>query len=102
MSVAVGNKRVEFAATERRLVYGKIRPDILRVKDILLSMIQLLPLTVIAKNLLVLPRQIGAVNPIMRRYRTDAFRRGLNPPLLKKLRTPGLADCLPPQVHSRK
>lgn len=88
MSVAVGHKRVQFAATERRLIYRKVWPDILRVKNILLSMFQLLPLTVIAENLLVLPRQIGAVNPIMRRYRTDAFRRGLNPSLLKKPRTP--------------
>ena len=102
MSVAVGHERVQFAATERRLIYGKVGPDILWIKDILLSMTELLPLAVIAENLLVLPGQIGSVNAIMRRNRTDAFRRGLNPPLLKKLRTPGLADCLPPQDHSCK
>ena len=102
MSVAVGNKRVQFAATERRLIYRKVWPDILWVKDILFSMTELLPLAVVTENLLVLPGQIGSVNTIMRRYRTDAFRRGLNPPLLKKLRTPGLADCLPLQDHSRK
>lgn len=65
-------------------------------------MIKLPPAPVIAEYLLVLSGQIGSVYAVVRAYRTDAFWGRLNPPLLKKLRTPGLADCLPPQAHSRK
>ena len=55
MSIAVRNERVEFTATERGLIYGKVRTNILRINDIFLNMIQLLPLAVITENLLVLP-----------------------------------------------
>lgn len=102
MSVAVGDKRVELAAAQRGFVNSQIGTDILRIQNVFFGMIKLPPAPVIAEYLLVLSGQIGSVNAIMRRYRTDAFRGRLNPPLLKKLRTPGLADCLPPQAHSRK
>ena len=55
MGITVCYKRVELAATERRLINRKVWPDILRVKDILLSMFKLLPLPVITECLLILP-----------------------------------------------
>ena len=50
---------------------------------------QLVPLAVTAKVLLVLSDQLLAVYTIVIGYALDAFRRGLNPILLKKPQTQG-------------
>lgn len=63
--------------------------QILREQKILLRMRQLVPLAVTAKVLLVLSDQLLAVYTIVIGYALDAFRRGLNPILLKKPQTQG-------------
>lgn len=54
MGVTVGDKGVKLPAAERRLVYGKVRPDILRIEDVFFGVSELLPLPVIAEYLLIL------------------------------------------------
>lgn len=44
MCVTVGDKGVKLPAAERRLVYGKVRPDILRIEDVFFGVSELLPL----------------------------------------------------------
>ena len=52
--ITVGDEGIELATAERRLVDGQIRPDVLRIEDIFISMSQLLPLPVTAEYFLVL------------------------------------------------
>lgn len=82
MGVTVGDKGVQFAAAEGRFVYGQILTDVLRIEDIFFCVTELLPTPVIAEYLLVLARQVCSVHSVMRSYRADALRSGLNPPLL--------------------
>ena len=102
MGVTVGDKGVKLAATERRLVNGQIRADVLRIEDVFFGVTTLFPAPVIAEYLLVLLRQISPVYTVMGAYGADALGRRLNPSLLKKPRTRVSGGCLLPPGRSRR
>lgn len=54
MGVSVGDEGVKLPAAERCLVYGKIRTDILGIKNVFLGMAELFPATVVTEDILVL------------------------------------------------
>ena len=54
MGVSVGDEGVKLPATQRCLVYGQIRADILGIKNVFLGMAELFPATVVTEDLLVL------------------------------------------------
>ena len=54
MGVTVSDEGVKLPAAERCLVYGKIRTDILGIKNVFLGMAELFPATVVTEDLLVL------------------------------------------------
>ena len=72
------------------------------VEKPLLRVVKLVPLPEITEDLLVLARQVGAVDPIVVSNRIYAFRRFVNLLLLKKPRTPGSGESLPLPVRSRR
>lgn len=45
MGVTIGDKSVKFPTAERRLVYGKVWSDILRIEDVFFGVSELLPLS---------------------------------------------------------
>ena len=61
--------------------------QVLREKQVLLSVQQLIPLTVVTEMLLVLGSQLLAVYAIVIGYALDTLGSRLNPPLLKKPQT---------------
>ncbi|WP_289647227.1 hypothetical protein [uncultured Muribaculum sp.] len=54
MGVSVGDEGVKLPATQRCLVYGKIRADVLRIENVFFCVTQLLPVSVITEYFLVL------------------------------------------------
>ena len=85
----IGDHRIQLAAAEGRLINGYDGADVMFVQDPVLRVVKLAPLPEPAEHLLVLARQVGAVYAVMRPDGIYAFRRGVNPHLLKKPRTQG-------------
>ena len=89
MAGLVRKKRVDLAAAQAGLVDAQMSAYVLWIQQVLGSVVQLLPLAVIAESFLVLGGKLFPVHSIMVGYTRYAFRRCFNPPLLKKQQTRG-------------
>lgn len=56
---------IQLPAAQGRLVYAHDRTKIFLIEDPVLRMVKLIPLPVITENLLILARQIAAVDSVM-------------------------------------
>ena len=70
------------------LIKAHVIAEVVWEKHVILGMLQLFPVAVVADLFLVLLAKRLAVETVAGCKRGDAYRRGLNLPLLKKQRTP--------------
>ena len=97
--VTVGDKRVQLATRQGRLVYGKVRAYVFRKQQLCVGMVKLVPATEAAQRFLVLFLKCMRVYVIECLKRTAGHRGCLHTSLLKKPRTPWSNGCL--QAMSR-
>ena len=100
MRITVCDYGIDLPATQACLVYGKIWSQVPGVEDILLGMFKLVPIPVITELLPILPGEQRALYSVMGTDAAYALGLSLNLLLLKKLRTPVSACCLPRLARS--
>ena len=87
MAGLVGQNRIDITIAQAHLVKAHIFVQILKIKDVFLGMIQLIPAAVVTYLLLVLLAQCLSVQTVPNGKSGYADRSALNLPLLKKRQT---------------
>ena len=93
MSLLVGQQGIYLSVAEAGLVNTLVRADVFRKENVLVSVLQLVPLPIAADGFLVLFAQGLTVLSVTGGQCGNAYRGGHNLRILKKLRTPCSNAC---------